>query len=56
MFFSLGDARDGNDFINYDSKSGQLAYDKDGSGAKASHVFFTLKGAPQLDAGDIIIL
>ena len=36
--------------------SGELAYDEDGSGGRAPHVFFTLKGAPHLDAGDIIIL
>jgi Ca2+-binding RTX toxin-like protein len=65
--FAAGDARffsgagatsgaDADDRIVYDTGTGELYYDADGSGAGASLVFGTLQGAPALTAADFSVL
>jgi Ca2+-binding RTX toxin-like protein len=65
--FAAGDARffsgagatsgaDADDRIVYDTGTGQLYYDADGSGAGVSLVFGTLQGAPALTAADFSVL
>ncbi|WP_156383849.1 calcium-binding protein [Methylobacterium sp. Leaf456] len=44
--FSLGDAKDINDYILYDQKSGALSYDADGNGAAKAVVFAVLENRP----------
>lgn len=46
---------DANDRIIYDTTSGKLYYDVDGSGSKASVQFAELTNRPTLDAGDFLI-
>jgi Ca2+-binding RTX toxin-like protein len=47
-------AHDANDFIVYDSSTGALYYDSDGSGAQLQVQFATLIGHPTITAGDIV--
>ena len=64
--FSAGDARfwsgagvtsghDANDRVVYDTSTGRLYYDADGSGADTSTLMATLQGAPSLIASDISV-
>ena len=64
--FAAGDARfaagagfnsgrDASDRIVYNSSTGQLWYDADGSGAGAAQLIATLQGAPALMASDISV-
>jgi Ca2+-binding RTX toxin-like protein len=58
-FFSGGGATSGadaDDRVIYDTATGNLYYDADGSGAGASLVFGTLQGAPPLTAVDFSVL
>ena len=48
-------AQDGNDHVLYDTTTGQLSYDADGSGAGAAIAFATLFGTPSLAATDILV-
>jgi Ca2+-binding RTX toxin-like protein len=55
-FFAAAGAASGhdvNDRVVYDSSTGQLYYDADGSGAGAAQLIATLQGAPGLAASDI---
>lgn len=65
--FAAGDGRfwsaagatgghDANDRVIYDTSSGSLYYDADGSGAGASVLFATLQGNPTLAATDIAVI
>lgn len=58
--FAFGDGltagADAADRIVYDTATGDLYYDADGSGAGASLLFATLQGAPRLDADDIVVI
>jgi Ca2+-binding RTX toxin-like protein len=65
--FGLGDARffagagatsghDANDRIVYDTSTGNLYYDADGSGAGAAQLVATLEGRPVLAATDIAVV
>ena len=65
--FSAGDARfhaaagatvghDADDRVVYNTASGELFYDADGSGAGAAQRIGTLEGAPTLAAGDIEVV
>lgn len=49
-------ADDASDRIVYDTASGALYYDPDGVGGAAARHFATFKGAPELDAGDFLIV
>ena len=51
-----GTAQDANDRVIYDTDSGQLYYDADGSGAGAAQLVATLTGAPALAAADISVI
>ena len=56
--FRAGDAvkaEDSNDYILYDSASGRLFYDADGSGSAAAVQFATLTGHPGLSASNFSI-
>jgi Ca2+-binding RTX toxin-like protein len=46
-------AHDGNDYLLYDTTTGTLAYDADGTGAQAAVLFATLTGHPALVAADL---
>jgi Ca2+-binding RTX toxin-like protein len=48
-------ALDANDHIIYDSGTGALYYDPDGSGSAAMVQFATLTGAPALGASDFLV-
>lgn len=48
--------RDAGDRVIYDTATGNLYYDADGSGAGASQLIATLQGAPSLGATDIRIV
>ncbi len=50
-----GTAVDADDYILYDTDSGQLYYDADGSGAGARILIATLTGLPVLTAADIFV-
>jgi Ca2+-binding RTX toxin-like protein len=64
--FTVGDARfaanasgtasDANDRIIYNTTTGELHYDADGSGSGQSRVFARLEGAPTLSATDITVI
>ena len=65
--FAAGDARfvagagftsgqDGTDRVVYNTTTGQLFYDADGSGAGASQLIATFQGAPGLAAMDIAVI
>ena len=49
-------ATEADDRIVYNSATGQLFYDADGSGAGAAVLFATLTGAPLLAASDFIVI
>ena len=49
-------AADADDRIIYDSATGNLYYDADGSGAGAQVLFATLSGHPPLTAGDFLVI
>jgi Ca2+-binding RTX toxin-like protein len=48
-----GTAADANDYLLYDTDSGQIFYDADGSAAGVKLLFATLSGLPALTAADI---
>lgn len=52
---AAGVAVDGNDYIVYDTDSGVISYDLDGSGCYAPIPFAVLFGAPALDASDFVV-
>jgi Ca2+-binding RTX toxin-like protein len=65
--FSAGDARfyaaagasaghDADDRIVYDTSTGQLYYDADGSGAGAAQLVATVQGAPAVAASDLFVI
>ncbi len=47
---------DANDRIVYDSRTGALSYDADGSGAGAAVQFATLDNRAALNAGDFVVV
>lgn len=47
---------DADDRLMYDTVSGKLYYDPDGSGAGAQSVIAVLTGAPTLAASDIVVI
>jgi serralysin len=53
---STGNAADSNDFVLYDTDSGELFYDADGSGAGAKVAVATLSGQPALTSADIFVI
>jgi Ca2+-binding RTX toxin-like protein len=53
---SSGSAQDSSDRIIYNTTTGQLLYDADGSGSGASQLIATLSGAPALLATDIAVV
>jgi Ca2+-binding RTX toxin-like protein len=52
---TTGNAADSNDFVLYDTDSGQLFYDADGSGSGVKVLVATLTGLPVLTAADIFV-
>jgi len=53
---TTGTAHDADDRVIYNTASGELWYDADGSGAGARQLIATLQGAPTLNAVDIAIV
>jgi Ca2+-binding RTX toxin-like protein len=53
---STGTAHDANDRVVYNSTTGSLYYDADGSGAGASQLIATLTGHPAVAATDIVVI
>ena len=53
---ATGTAVDANDFIVYETDTGKLFYDADGSGAGAAVQIATLTGAPALAANDFFVI
>lgn len=53
---SSGTAQDSSDRVIYNSSTGQLWYDADGSGSGEAGLIFTLQGAPALAAADIEVV
>ncbi len=53
---SGGVAGDANDFLLYDTSTGNLYYDADGNGAGARILFATLTGTPPIGPADILII
>ncbi len=51
-----GQAQDSNDYIIYNTTTGQLSYDADGNGAGQSHVFAILTNKAELTYNDIVIM
>jgi Ca2+-binding RTX toxin-like protein len=51
-----GVAADANDYVLYNTTSGNLYYDADGSGAGAAVQFATLTGHPTLTAADFMVI
>ncbi|MBC7986492.1 MAG: FG-GAP repeat protein [Sphingomonadaceae bacterium] len=51
-----GTAKDAEDRFIYDTDSGKLFYDADGTGAGEAVLLVRLSGAPAIDAGDFIIV
>jgi Ca2+-binding RTX toxin-like protein len=49
-------AKDADDRIIYDTGSGKLYFDGDGSGSGAQILFALLPDKPALDAGDFIVI
>jgi Ca2+-binding RTX toxin-like protein len=47
---------DANDRVVYNTSTGQLYYDADGSGSGAAQLVGTLSGAPGLAASDIAVI
>jgi Ca2+-binding RTX toxin-like protein len=55
--FRLGTAQDADDRILYDSATGELRYDGDGSGGAFGAIHFaTLQGAPMIGVGDFTVI
>ncbi len=52
--FAFNSAQDSNDRIIYNTTSGQLWYDADGSGSGTAQLIATLQAAPSLAATDIV--
>lgn len=50
-----GYAQDTNDFILYDTDTGNLSYDPDGSGSLAAVPFVTLVGHPSISSADFVV-
>ena len=56
-FFTIGDkAKDGNDYLVYNAKTGVLSYDIDGSGTKAAVAIATLKKGLKLTYADFFVI
>lgn len=56
-FFTIGDkAKDKNDYIVYNNKTGILSYDPDGSGAKKAIEFAKVKAKLNLKASDFLVI
>jgi Ca2+-binding RTX toxin-like protein len=56
-YFTIGDkAKDANDYIVYNKKTGVLSYDPDGSGSKAAVEFAQLKKGLALKYNDIFVI
>lgn len=54
---STGKPTDSNDYILYNTSTGALSYDADGSGSAASAIqFATLKNAPSVTAADFVVV
>jgi len=51
-----GTAQDSSDRVVYNTSTGQLWYDADGSGAGSAAIMYTLQGAPALAARDIEVI
>lgn len=51
-----GDALDANDFVLYETDTGKLFYDADGSGAGAKVQIATLVGLPALTSADFLVI
>ncbi len=49
-------AVDADDFLLYDSTTGALSYDADGSGAGAAIAFASLNGSPAVTAADFVVI
>ncbi len=49
-------ALDGNDFLLYDTVTGNLSYDADGNGVGAQVVFASLTGIPALTSADFVVI
>lgn len=47
---------DADDFLLYDSATGALSYDADGSGSGAAIAFASLNGSPALTAADFVVI
>ena len=54
--FALDSAKDANDYIIYDTATGKLSYDVDGSGAKAAIDFALLRPGLAVTAADFAII
>lgn len=52
---STGKALDANDYVLYNTTTGGLYYDADGSGSGAAVLFATLTGIPTISAGDFLV-
>jgi serralysin len=52
---STGNAADSNDYVLYETDTGQLFYDADGSGAGVKVLFATLSTLPALTSADIFV-
>lgn len=52
---ATGKALDANDHVLYNTTTGALYYDADGSGSGAAVLFATLTGMPTISAGDFLI-
>ncbi len=56
-FFAVGDkAKDGNDYLIYNKKTGVLSYDADGSGARAAIEIAKLSKSLKLTANDFFVI
>lgn len=55
-FFQVGRADDKDDFILYDTATGALFYDADGSGAGAGIKFAVIEAKPTLSAADFLVI
>ena len=53
---STGLAHDGDDRVLYNTSSGELWHDADGSGAGAAELVATLSGSPGVTATDILVI
>ena len=51
-----GAAHDSNDRVLYNTSTGQLYYDADGSGSGAAQLIATISGNPTIAATDIAVI